>query len=54
VLAFRRGDGLVCALNMGSRPARIEAPGGVTLASGPVEDQNLLPPETTVWFASTP
>ena len=54
VLAFRRGDGLVCALNMGSRPARIDTPGGVTIASGPVEDARLLPPDTAVWFSSTP
>jgi hypothetical protein len=39
---------------MGSRPARIDAPGGVTIASGPVEDARLLPPETAVWFSTTP
>jgi hypothetical protein len=39
---------------MGSRPARIDLPGGVAIASGPVDDTRLLPPETAVWFTSGP
>jgi alpha-glucosidase len=55
-LAFRRGDGLVCALNCGSRPARVPAEAGeLLLSSGadPVLGRGgvrRLPPDTAAWF----
>ncbi len=48
-LAFRRDDGVVCALNTSGRSVPI--PGGtLLLASGPVTD-HVLPPDTAVWLS---
>ncbi|MBY8848400.1 alpha-amylase [Saccharothrix sp. MB29] len=47
--AFRRkGGGLICALNTSGGPVPLP-PGGVLLASGPM-DGNQLPPDTAVWL----
>ncbi|MCW3816368.1 alpha-amylase family glycosyl hydrolase [Micromonospora sp. DR5-3] len=53
VVAFRRGDGFGCAVNVGDRAARLTGVGRVLLTSGPVppaERSFLLPPDATVWF----
>ncbi|OJU40597.1 MAG: alpha-glucosidase [Microbacterium sp. 69-10] len=54
VLAFRRGDDMVCILNMGETPVPLPA-GDVVIASGPLSD-DLLPRDTAVWLqtASAP
>jgi alpha-glucosidase len=45
---FRRGGGLVCALNTGKRPMALP-PGDVILASAPLVD-GLLPPDGAAWL----
>lgn len=47
-LAFRRGDGLVCALNASNRAVPLP-PGDVLVSSGPLEEGG-LPPDTSVWL----
>jgi alpha-glucosidase len=47
-LIFRRGGGLVCALNTGKRPMALP-PGDVILASAPLVD-GLLPPDGAAWL----
>ena len=47
VVAYRRGTGLVCALNMGAHAVPLP-PGEVVLASGPLE-RDELPADTAVW-----
>ena len=54
-LAFRRGDGLVCMVNCGSRTAKLPVEAGeLVLASGPMDegrgDARVLPPDTAAWF----
>jgi alpha-glucosidase len=48
-LAFRRGNGLTCALNASSVNVPLP-PGDVVVASGPLAD-GALPPDTAVWLA---
>jgi len=48
-LAFRRGDDFVVAVNFGSVPAPMP-PGQVVLASGPLDDDGVLPANTAVWM----
>ncbi|MGZ4444020.1 MAG: glycoside hydrolase family 13 protein [Nocardioidaceae bacterium] len=55
-LAFRRGDGLVCVVNCGSRPARVPDEAGELLMSSGAEPvpgrggvRRLLP-DTAAWF----
>jgi len=50
VIAFRRGAGFTCVVNMGDDAIELPA-GEVVLTSGPV-DGVLLPPDTTAWLAS--
>jgi alpha-glucosidase len=50
VLAFRRPDGLVCAVNLAAEPARLPAHSAVLLSSGPLDDGELLPRDTAVWL----
>jgi alpha-glucosidase len=50
VLAFDRGTGLMCAVNLGDEPAALPA-GDVLLASGPLD--GALPPDTAVWLRPT-
>ncbi|GAB3459524.1 glycoside hydrolase family 13 protein [Streptomonospora sediminis] len=60
VLAFRRGAGFGCAVNLTGAPAEVAAgafgPGArVLLASGPVQQRAgtlVLPPDTAVWLVS--
>jgi alpha-glucosidase len=47
-LAFRRGNGLICALNASADGVPLP-PGEVVLSSGPLED-GVLPPDTAVWL----
>ena len=54
VLAFDRGSELRCVVNMGPDPVRIDAPGELLIASGPVTTEDgvtILPPDTTVWWS---
>jgi alpha-glucosidase len=48
-LAFRRGNGLTCALNASSVNVPLP-PGDMVIASGPLAD-GALPPDTAVWLA---
>ncbi|MEN3361764.1 MAG: alpha-glucosidase [Mycobacteriales bacterium] len=48
-LAFRRGNGLICALNASTTNVPLP-PGEVLLTSGPLIDE-MLPPDTAVWLA---
>jgi alpha-glucosidase len=53
VLAFRRGPGFVCVVNVGDHPA--ELPAGLPplrLASGPLQADGRLPASTAAWFAA--
>ena len=49
VLAFARGDGFACVVNLAAEPAVLPAHDGVLLASGPLAD-GLLPTDTAVWL----
>ncbi|HEX5204339.1 MAG TPA: glycoside hydrolase family 13 protein [Actinoplanes sp.] len=54
VLAFDRGDAFRCLVNMGGSAARLDAPGELLIASGPVTVENgtvLIPPDTAVWWS---
>ncbi|MGA5700555.1 glycoside hydrolase family 13 protein [Peterkaempfera bronchialis] len=50
LLAFRHSRGLVCAVNLGSRPQPLP-PGELLLTSDPLTD-GLLPPDTAAWLRS--
>ncbi|MFD3943378.1 glycoside hydrolase family 13 protein [Streptomyces sp. NPDC058579] len=49
VLAFTRGPGLTCLVNLTSEPVELPAHTEQLLASGPLAD-GLLPPDTTIWL----
>ncbi|MEH0844904.1 glycoside hydrolase family 13 protein [Micromonospora sp. CPCC 205711] len=49
VLAFSRGAGFRCLVNLAAAPVRLPADGELLLASGPLDD-GLLPPDTAVWL----
>ena len=49
VVAFRRGAGLVCAVNMGTQPVELP-PGELVLASGPSPVDGTLLPDDAVWL----
>ncbi|MFQ3563026.1 DUF3459 domain-containing protein, partial [Streptomyces gramineus] len=49
VLAFTRGDGLVCAVNFGTSPTPAPVPGTPLLASGPCP-AGILPGSTAAWW----
>lgn len=49
VLAFERGDGLVCAVNFGDTPVQAPLPATPLLASGPVVP-GTLPGNTAAWW----
>ena len=51
VLAFVRGDGLVCAVNFGTTQAPAPVPGAPLLASGPCPP-SVLPGSTAAWWMS--
>ncbi|WP_106401909.1 glycoside hydrolase family 13 protein [Actinocorallia populi] len=48
VLAFARDSGLRCVVNLGAAPVPVA--GEVLLASGPLDGDGLLPPDTAVWL----
>jgi alpha-glucosidase len=48
VLAFDRGSGFACVVNLSARPVALE--GRVLLASGPCSGD--LPPDTAAWLSS--
>jgi alpha-glucosidase len=53
ILAFRRGAGFACAVNMSGAAAVVPLTGEVLVASGPVEqraDGVVLPADTAVWL----
>ncbi|MGW3040160.1 glycoside hydrolase family 13 protein [Kitasatospora sp. NPDC001159] len=52
VLAFVRGEGLVCAVNFGDTPAPAPVPSPPLLASGPCGD-GVLPPATAAWWINS-
>ena len=52
VLAFTRAPGFACVVNLGPAPARLPVPGRVLLASGPLADDESLPPDTAAWVAT--
>ncbi|MEE1942675.1 glycoside hydrolase family 13 protein [Streptomyces sp. TRM 70361] len=51
VLAFERGEGLVCAVNFGTAAVPAPAPGTPLLASGPCPD-GTLPGSTAAWWVT--
>ncbi|WP_249124633.1 glycoside hydrolase family 13 protein [Saccharopolyspora erythraea] len=52
VLAFRRGPGFVCALNLGSEPVSLNLPGRLLCRSDAGTDwSGVLPVDTAVWLA---
>lgn len=48
VVAYRRGSGTVCVVNMGDGDVALPD-GDVVLASGPLAGDRSVPPDTTVW-----
>ncbi len=54
VLAFRRGPGFVCVVNVGDAPAPLPAgidPGSLLLASDPSTAGDVLPGASAAWYA---
>ena len=51
VVAFRRGAGLTCLVNLGAAPVPLPD-GEVLLASGPFTDDHTVPTDTAVWTRS--
>lgn len=49
VLAFSRGGGFACVVNLSAAPVPMPAQGELLLASGPLDD-GLLPSDTAVWL----
>ncbi|XUL93927.1 glycoside hydrolase family 13 protein [Streptomyces galilaeus] len=49
-LLFERGHGLLCAVNLSHRPMALPEAHDQLLASGPLDHDGLLPPDTTVWL----
>ncbi|MGI5459315.1 glycoside hydrolase family 13 protein [Streptomyces sp. CA-249302] len=53
-LLFARGHRLLCAVNLSHRSLALPAThGDLLLASGPLDDDGLLPPDTTAWLRTT-
>ncbi|MEV0808378.1 glycoside hydrolase family 13 protein [Micromonospora sp. NPDC050200] len=53
VLAFARGPGFACLVNLGATPVPLPPHEARLLASGPL-DGDLLPPDTAVWLRTAP
>ncbi|TDC49538.1 glycoside hydrolase family 13 protein [Jiangella ureilytica] len=51
MLAFQRGRGFACVVNLGATPATLPAHREVILASGPLDADGRLPSDTAVWLA---
>jgi alpha-glucosidase len=49
VLAFARGEGFACVLNLSGAPVELPPHDSVLLRSGPLE-AGLLPPDTAAWL----
>jgi len=58
VLAFRRGPGFTCVVNVGDgmvdRPAAVGSAAPVLLASDPLADDGRIPGSTAVWYGVPP
>jgi alpha-glucosidase len=52
VLAFSRGAGLSCWVNLSGAPVALPPDARVLLASGPLAAEGALPPDTAVWLAA--
>jgi alpha-glucosidase len=50
VLAFDRGDGFACVVNMGDAPVALPDGATLLLASDTLADDDLLPPDTSAWL----
>ena len=54
MLAFRRGPGFACVVNLGDeavdRPPAVGPTAPVLLASGPLPDDGKIPGSTSVWY----
>lgn len=50
VLAFARGADFACVVNFSAEPVPLPAHERVLLASGPLEEQTLLPGDTAAWL----
>ncbi|PYC78256.1 alpha-glucosidase [Streptomyces tateyamensis] len=50
VLAFRRGAGFACVVNLSGRTVEVPVTGTVLLASGPLGPAGELPPDTALWI----
>ncbi|UXY19436.1 glycoside hydrolase family 13 protein [Streptomyces cynarae] len=50
MLLFERGNGLLCAVNLSDQPIPLPDACDPLLASGPLDSDGLLPPDTTVWL----
>jgi alpha-glucosidase len=50
VLAFTRGAGVLCVLNLADAPAELPAHTQLLLASGPLHTDGSLPRDTAVWL----
>jgi alpha-glucosidase len=53
VLAFSRGEGFTCVVNVSGAPAPLPAASDVLLASGPLTAGGELPPGTAAWLAAS-
>ncbi|MEU6512343.1 glycoside hydrolase family 13 protein [Streptomyces sp. NPDC046942] len=49
-LLFERGNGLLCAVNLSPQPIPLPNDCGPLLASGPLGNNGMLPPDTAVWL----
>jgi alpha-glucosidase len=54
-LAFARGDGLVCTVNLTGEPVELPRPGGLLLSSVPIDEGSgtiRLPADSAAWWAA--
>ncbi|TDD98282.1 glycoside hydrolase family 13 protein [Jiangella asiatica] len=51
VVAFQRGTGFACVVNLGAAPVALPAHREVLLASGPLDADGHLPTDTAAWLA---
>jgi alpha-glucosidase len=49
VLAFTRGSGFACVVNLSSSSTELPPHDSILLRSGPLDDER-LPPDTAVWL----
>jgi alpha-glucosidase len=52
VLAFDRDPGFTCVVNIGSESVKLPERSEILLASAPLREEGLLPPDTAVWLKS--